>query len=321
MKQSQSYLSTIMSGRFTISEQRILLKIVERAQLLIKTQGPIKAHMDKPYSLDGFNYVFRLPVSEVLGGRSHNYAPIRQALRNLKGINIEYYDRTKKLWCASNLIYNIQMDEERGIIVFSCSNWLVRYILDFSHGGFRTYDLNIALSLRNPFASRLYVMFASVTKPVQFQYAALRKILGVGDKYTRPSDFIRRVLRPAAKEIESKGGNGFSFALLHENPHRSRSAVKSIVFTPCKREGREQNVSDQLRTLEQSVPDTLLVYLRTSLHFTIAELTKKQSVLSQFVLLDNWPDKFTAIVERARRGRKGKGYIMKAIMNEVAAMQ
>lgn len=321
MKQAQSYDSILMRGKFSVYELRIIAKIVQRAQPLLEAQGKFSEFMHQAYAMDGYNVVFHVPFSELAGDKTHNYGPLRRALRSLADTwQVEYWDRVKRVWCHTPIIYNVIVEERAGLVTFSCAEWFVRYIADFRRGGYRVYDYAVAVSLHNPFATRLYMLMSSVSRPVVYSLASLRSILGVDDKYARVSDFVRRVLKPAASELAAREVNGFRYELIREVEGRKHSAVKNIRLIPVKRSKVEINVSQQLVELSESLPEVLVQYLRTQLGFSINEMSGNKETLRKFVLLDDWQLKLGRMVDRMRKGRKNHGYLIQAMKNEVAGL-
>lgn len=314
MYQAQSYYSVILKGQFSIYEMRILLNIVRRARLLMKGQGKYSDFLNQAYSVDGFNLVFAIPLSELAGGKSHNYTYIKEAARHMEhDWQIEYYDKQTRKWYLTSMIYNVQLDERSGVLVFSAAEWLVQYICDFRNGGYREYDFELAMSMRSPYAARLYLLTCSQTAPRVYSIDTLKSILGVADKYTRPNDFIRRCIEPARRELEKRNANGFSYEVLRQYAHKPHSTPVSLRFNPVKREKRSANITEQLSVIKEKIPPLLTQYMTRQLQFTYKELANNETALVSFVTMPSWETIFTDIVSRARRKSKGHGYIIAAM--------
>lgn len=315
MKQVQSYNSVVMRGDFSIYEMRILLHIVRRAQPLY--QGRKYADvLKRGVCTDGINMNFALPLADLLGRKSHNYEPLKQAIREMeREWHVEYYDSNKHIWHASTIIYNVSIEERAGMMRFSAPRWLIDYIADFRNGGYRIYDFETAMGLRNINAARLYLLMCSQEQARTIPIDELKKMLGVENKYKQTTDFVRRCIEPAKEELERKKANGFVYSLKREGD-RPKGKVVAIIFKPIKREQRDRNISTQMEEMKSKVNDALMNYMSYQLHFTFKELNSNAKTLEAFCKIENWQVKFGDIVDRARRKRKNKGYIIAAMKHE-----
>lgn len=313
MKQVQSYYSVIFKYRFNIYEMRILLKIVQRARIVTLNKGKYSDFLKKAYSSDGINVNFAFSVEELRGSRTHNYEPLKAALRHMRDEwVVEYYDKSSKIWRYTSIISNIELDEGNGMVRFTCAKWLLDFILDFRNGGYREYDFDIAMSLHNPFATRFYLITCSQTSTQTWRLDSLRSILGLKDKYPRTYDFMRRVIDPAMKELEKRNVNGFKYEYCRQYSFAEKKYIELIKIIPIKRGNKEINISEQITEYNKNVPELVTLYLSQSFGFSWKELKPNQKLLHDFTLLDNWQSKFYEICERTRRKRKNHGYMIQA---------
>lgn len=316
MKQVQSYNSILLKCNFSIYELRILLAIVRRAQPLY--QGHLYSDVFKNgICTDGLNMNFSIPLSDMLLNKSHNYGPLKAAiLRMEKEWHVQYYDNRKKAWFASSMIYNVQLYETKGIFKFSCPKWLIDYIADFRNGGYRVYDYEHALELRNPNTARLYMLFSNDNTKIHYiSIDDLKSMFGLENKYKRADSFIKRVIEPAKKQLEEKGYNGFSYDIVRENPDRKRSPIIGINFYPVKREKR--NIEQERMEIFETIPEVLKNYLSYQVGFTYAEIAHNRKTIADFCKLDAWQDKFSEIIDRTRRKRRNHGYIINSFKKEI----
>lgn len=316
MRQAQSYYSAVFKGKFSTYEMRILFKIVQRARGLMKSQGRYSDFMNRAYKTDGFNLVMAFPVSELIGGKSHNWDAIKSAVRGLKAWHVEFYDIVKREWHIGSMVDNATLKEREGILVVSVSQWLVDFLCDFRNGGYREYTFEIAMSMRNPYAARFYVLTASMNKPFVYSFDFLREVMGVKDKYPRAHDFIRRVVEPAARELEERGANGFRYEIERQFKEKPRSKVIGLKIIPVKRELRESRIEDQRMDLAAAVPSSIRNFLASQFGFSFKELRGNKETLAAFCGLDGWQDRLLDITERARRLGKNHGYIIAAMKSE-----
>lgn len=321
MKQVQSYISVMLNGKFSVYQMRIFLKIVQRAQALMKANGGrYSDYINKAFCMDGYNVNFAVPVQEIVGGKCHNYSPLKEAILTMEsGWIVQHYDWDKRVWRATPVIYNAEIEEQSGILRFTCANWLVSYITDFRRYGYRSYDYDVAMSLRNPNTAKLYLLTCSQDKSLQYSLDTMKRWLGVENIYKRPADFARRCLEPAKKELEKLGVNGFDYEFTHERKDKKTSPITGVVLKPVKR-GKAEEVKNAAETNAEvwtSIDKTLVNYLVTNVGFTIKELSKVKDDLIAFTALDDWRWKITDIITRARQKRKNHGWIIQAVRGEI----
>lgn len=316
MKQAQSYNSVVMRCDFSIYEMRIMLFIVKRAQSLYqgrKYSDVLKAGI----CTDGINMNFAIPISELLGGKSHNYEPLKESIRRMeKEWHVEYYDGYNRIWHTSSVIYNVSLEERTGLMKFSSAKWLMDYIADFKNGGYRIYDFELAMSLRNVNSARLYLLMCSQNSERTIGIEDLKKMLGAEGKYKQAGDFVKRCIEPAKKELEDKKCNGFVYSINREY-NRKRGKVVSLTFKPIKREEDSINISKQKELICEKIDNVLVNYLTYQLRFSMSEIKGNAKTLQKFQTLPDWQRIFGDIVDRARRKRKNHGYIIAAMKKEI----
>lgn len=325
----QSYLTTIMHGDFSLYETRIFVKIVEHANQLIVGKK-VSSLLGKAVSVDGITANISIPIREILTDGTNDYSKVYKAACSLSNKSIEYYDRKKGKWSSNaspdgkggvryytHLIDNIRYPEGDGMLKCTCATWLLQYILDFVNGNFSMYDLATALTLPTAYSVRMYWLTCSMSKPIPYPLQMLREMLGVGDKYPQPKDFIRRVIAPPAKVLEKRGLNGYAYKAIHKYEHSKTSKITAILLIPIK---RQQQTPQQLTArlpANSWVPADLRQYLTTKFDFTNQDISKIKSDLFEFSRLHNWRDILVRIAHNAAKKRTGKGYIINAIRSEI----
>lgn len=320
MNQAQSYYSVIMRYRFNIYQMRILLKIVQRARIATRGKGKYSDYLEKAYTADNINYNFVIPYEELTGGKTHNLNPIKEALRDIENNwHVEHWDRKQGMWCYTSLIYNCRIDEHNGIVMFSAAKWLIDYILDFKNGGYREYDFEIAMSLRNPFAARLYMLMCSTTKEMKWKIENIKDFLGLAGKYKRASDFVRRVLEPAKNELDKQNVNSFRYEVSKSYDVKASSYISYVTLYPIKRSALSKNLQEQVDEYKQAIPALLTNYLAQQFQFSWRELKSNQTTLAAFVKLKSWQTILQDIAIRAKRKRAGHGYLIAAMKSEIKA--
>lgn len=317
--QAQSYYSVILRGRFNIYEMRIMLKIVQRTRVL--TDGRWNDLLKRRIDTSSLSLDYAIPVAELIGGKSHNYEPIKDAARAMKAWQIEFYEKERRIWHLASMIENVELDERAGILRFSTPKWLVDYMVDFRNGGYRSYDFEIAMSMRNPYAARFYLLTCSQTDDIYMQLDSFKKVLGIEGRYPKFYDFERRVLQPAMRELERRGVNGFVYREQREFKDNPRSAVKGVWIHPIKRGKKERNISEIVGEIKRDLPELFTQYLMIQWKFTSIEMANNKKTFLAFTSLEDWQNALIEISDRARRKRKGHGYLIEGMKGKIAEQE
>ena len=168
------------------------------------------------------------------------------------------------------------------------------------------------MSLKTSNAVRMYMLTCSMTRPISYSVEFLKEVLGVPGMYTQTRDFIKRCIEPAAKELEDAGVNGFSFS-----PEYDGRKVAKILLRPVTRAKKSRKELTAMAGLSAWCPPAMKNYLMMSCGFTSRELSANKTTLFEFSKLQGWQDVLLMIIERQRRKRKSKGYIIAAMKLEI----
>lgn len=304
----QSYLTTIMRGDFTLYEIRIFMKIVEQANTAL-VGVKVSNNLHKAFCADGVNCNLSFPIDEVLTPGSHDYQAVYKALKSLMKKKIERYDPLTRTWCAATLVNNIRVPRGNGVVSFVVAKWVMEYIINFLYGNFSRYNLRSALKLKSPYAVRLYWLTCSMKDPVKYSIAMLRAMLGVGNKYGQTKDFIKRCIEPAREMLEKENLNGFNYQKIV-----LKNKCTAIQFFPIKRENPSTEELNAQLSESSWIDPALKMYLQQQAMFKQSELAAHKDLMYQFGMIPDWQDKIVEIVNRARKKRANKGYIIKAML-------
>lgn len=314
--QIQSWLTSVMRGKFSLYETRIFAKIVESVQGKIKEEGGVTLCVGRQLSKDGVNAVFECRIKDLLNVGSHRYAEVKNALESLMHKEVYFQDEKKKIYKASYFINNFIWNSEEGKVTISTPDWLLQLILDFKKGA-SIYNLDIAMTFRRASTVRLYMLLCGQRNPITYPVSFLRSILGVGDnQYSQTRDFIKRIIDPARKEMDDRGCNGFTMQVNKANNAR-KAAITSVTFTPVKREQETKEMAASRVSLGMICPLPLRRYLTMQGIFTDEELGRIKTTLHEYGKLPDYQDSIVRIVERWRKKQATKGYIVKAMRSEV----
>lgn len=302
-----------MKGDFSVYEIRIFMKIVEHANHLIQGERVSKL-IGKAICTDGINCNFSVPLKEI-GGDTHHGDEFKKALHELHNKDIEFYDTNTHTWHLCSVIDNINIIEGDSTLYFTTPRWLINYILNFINGNFTMYDLQAAMSLPSAYAVRMYWIVCNQSRPLKFSIAILRQMLGVPDnKYNTTKDFVKRCVETPQHMLEERNLNGFNYKML-KGEHGK--AYKYIEIAPVKRQLKSPSQEVAGAALGAWCDPILRQYLTNQCNFTIKELSPHKDLLMKYSHIEKWQEKIVMINERARKGRKGKGYIINAMKSEV----
>lgn len=310
-----------MRGHFSLYETRIFCQIVASVQDVIKSEGGLKLTIGRQLSTDELNNIYEIRLKDLMDVGAHRNDQIKAALERLKHKEVIFTDETKQLYKSSYFINNFVFDSKNGKVTISVPKWLLTLILDFKCG-VSIYNLEHALTFKRASTVRLYMLLCNQTNPITYSIAFLRNILGVSDEqYKQTRDFIKRTIEPAKCEMDAKGCNSFDYTANKLNEDNPRSGIKSVTFKPLKREQRSKESLSASVSVGLLCPLPLQQYLTYNCNFTRDDLTHIKPVLVDFSRLDGYLDRLVKINERARKGRKGTGYIVNAMKSEIEQSQ
>lgn len=306
-KVAQSYLSTIMKGRFSNIELKFFMQIVKEAQAVFDPDVRLNGYIGKALCPDGIHVRFSLPISEIMSDNSHNYGQVKQAMERLMQKRIEHYDYQERIIKFTPLIADGKIELGTGVVSFECARWALDLILDFSKG-FSLYYFQSALSLRRSSSMRLYMLLCNQRGEITFSIKFLKEMFGNSECYAQTTDFIRRIIAPAREELEKRNLNGFDY-----KTNKKGRVLESITFFPIKREQPTDASELQRGPMSLAVPRPLQQYLMTQCGFTTKELSSNRSTLYRFTQVPLWQKRLDKIIENYRKKRAGHGYIINAM--------
>ena len=305
----QSFIYSVARVKLSLYEQRILLKVIEHAQVVLK--GKLIKNMLSRMEHDLDNVKIELTVSYVLTEGRQHYEQVKEEDRSLMSRKFEFWDTEAKAWYSSPLIYNVAYVQGSGLLSFYVSKMLFDVALDFTRG-FCRYDLETALTLSNPHAVRLYALLSNQTHPIIYPIADLKKMFGVEDKYKQTRDFIKKIIDPCKNALDDTGCNTFTYSKIYD-----KNAVKALQFvTIKKRKETASELADEVR-MKRLGNNEILVVMISYMGFTTKELSAHKVLLNEFCKLPFAQDQIYAIERRFRKKKKSKGYVIAAIRDEV----
>lgn len=299
----QSYIFSRVRSGLNITEMRILLRVVEAAQDELRGFVVRKGMVQRSHSLCGT--VVRIPLRSIIPPGSHHYEIAAEALKTIVGKIVEYRDTAAAKWKVASLcpLVNIRTDEN--IAEVHVFDWVWDAILDFS-AGYVQYDLSIALRLRSPYSLKLFFLMANQKQPICYSFAELYRLMGCEGKYTKPNDFFRRVIVPAANELKKKATWACDVAARKDGRN-----LDHVIFFPFEQKEKYNPTIVEKQVIAQLPPGAndreVYSYLRYNIGFEPREIAANRKLVDEFSANVESPVAFLASL-REKAQMKGNVY-------------
>jgi hypothetical protein len=310
----QSYIVTSARYDFNVYEKRILCRIVEMIQYLIDGK---KLNVGYSINEDLFgDRKFTMPVAAFLSGEEDNhYDRAKAALRSLEEKKFEYEDN--EWWTIIHIIEKVRLKKNDSYVTFEVRKELYEAFMDFSKG-FRKFELKTTMMFSSVYTMRFYELISGKTDPVNYDYKALKLMLGLQDKYKRINDFTKDVIDAAQKELDAKSPYTFQYT-----PYKHGRKIAGWTFTPIYQpEFRDPELEHRELAkrvnLSWSLPREVRMYLRDNWIFSNEEIKRNIDVFQAMYVRGNMIEWLAGDVKaRALRAKNPKGYLINAMKKEL----
>lgn len=312
--QRQSYIFTTMHGTQSLYENRIIIKIVEACQNYInKRYEMITRGYDGTQVQLPDNERIEIRSRDIMPDQSRHYELIKEAAISLQRKLYEYWDTDRKTWGNTALIYNVRYNTGTGTLSFYIAKKTLETIIDFTKG-FSTYSMETAIEMPTANAARLYILMAGQRKAVTFPLESLKSMYGVTDKYDRSSDFIKRVIAPAADAINQSGKIGITY-----RPCKTGNKITGITFGTTLPKAQHEEATRGNNLTGTPVFKAISITLIGDARFTYQETRNNQGTINNFCMLPEPLTRLKHIIFRSQGKDRPKAYIMGAMKSEVTA--
>lgn len=273
---------------------------------------------------DGSRYI-TFSIGRVMANAvDHNYDDAEEALRKLESLFFEYRD--EKVWKSRALITDPEIDKVEHVARFRIPLEIWEAVQNKTEG-YRVFCPSVAYKVKSPYSYRLYKLISGQKQPISYKLEEIKKMLGVGDKYSRVVDFCKRVLDTSVNELKETSDWYFDYELKSSVEakaavKRGRPALDLIVFYPRQNlDKRSVQKEAQLHTGGNAavlLPSNLLRHLKTKIGFSDAEINNSRVIVPAYeimkdkllaLLLDN-----TVIIDTAN---EKKSFTIGIIKNHV----
>lgn len=248
----ESYIFSTSERNFSIYSERLLMRIVEVAQrqvlgLDFRSGADIGQVEIGPLG----DARLEIPIRSLLGPGNTNYSQAKAAIVELmknpyfveqpkmKGGKPVFDEKGKPEFelIGHQILNDCQVNVKPGIAVISVNEHTWGRILDFSKG-YRRFDMLASLQLSKTCSVRMFRLVSNQKYPITFTIDHLRSMWGLKGKYADNSDFIRRTIVPAKKELDEKAPWSFDYNVNFTESaevnkgRRGRKSIVSVTFFP-----------------------------------------------------------------------------------------
>jgi len=264
----QSYILTTAKYDFSVYEKRILYRLVEAFQHLLKgkrLEGRLKVEKD----LFG-EYNITMPISDFLVDENdHNHARVKKALKDLESKSFEYED--DRVWELIRIIQSPSVLKYDSLVTFRIQPKIFDAILNFSKG-YRKYELKTAMEFKSTYAMRFYELLSGQKRHLTYKIDDLKLMFKVEGKYKLTANFIRKVVDVAKRELDEKSPYSFEY-----KTNKLGRKIISVTLYPVYMAKNRDPLLERKELGKQVSPgwdlDRIVVnYLRENFGFTDVEI-------------------------------------------------
>lgn len=133
---------------------------------------------------------------------------IKQLLNGLMKESI-YFKEIKQngknaIWGKYNLISGFEYDDETENFTIACSERVYDLLVSYLEIGYTPINVENYLSLRNSYSKRMYDLlrlWSGSKNKINYTVRELKELLILENKYSKYSDFKKKVIKPSIKEL------------------------------------------------------------------------------------------------------------------------
>ncbi len=210
---------TMMRHDYSLIQIRILVTIVEYMQSML--HGILNKSKRQPSlfaeeELDGDGRVEVRTQFKTLGVDPNHYPQLRQSLKMLAAIPVEipYKTADRRSYLKVTNLCDVYYPEDPGLYekyaVLKIDRTVAERLVSLDLG-YHRLGKQIVFACKNRYTQRIYMFIESWLDKggTRIKTIEFRKMLRLESNYKKFTDFTRRVLEPAKKELETMATNGF----------------------------------------------------------------------------------------------------------------
>ncbi len=209
---------TMMRHDYSLIQIRILVTIVEYMQdrlhgILNKGQ---QLELFTPEELDSDNRIEVRTQFKTLGVDPNHYPQLRQSLKMLAAIPVEipYKTADGRSYLKVTNLCDVYIPDDPGLYekyaVLKIDRTVAQRLVSLDLG-YHRLGKQIVFACKNRYTQRIYMFIESWLSKggTRIKTIEFRRMLRLENNYKKFTDFTRRVLEPAKKELQSLAENGF----------------------------------------------------------------------------------------------------------------
>ncbi len=210
---------TMMRHDYSLIQIRILVTIVEYMQSML--HGILNKSKRQPSlfaeeELDGDGRVEVRTQFKTLGVDPNHYPQLRQSLKMLAAIPVEipYKTADGRSYLKVTNLCDVYIPDDPGLYekyaVLKIDRTVAERLVSLDLG-YHRLGKQIVFACKNRYTQRIYMFIESWLDKggTRIKTIEFRKMLRLESNYKKFTDFTRRVLEPAKKELETMATNGF----------------------------------------------------------------------------------------------------------------
>tara|TARA_B100000459_G_scaffold124714_1_gene77373 strand:+ start:336 stop:1373 length:1038 start_codon:yes stop_codon:yes gene_type:complete len=315
LKITQSYLFTTARYDLSVTQKRILYRIVELLQILYEGKS-MKELKESNFRINTDLFgrqSFMIPTCKVLN-EDDNHTAIRRAFEGLIKKTITLVDNDIEL-VMLNIFQKAKYHKNTGVMEFVPTKELL-LTFELAAVNWKSYELAAAFSLKSTYSMRFFELFNSQKQPISYTIKEMKRWFGAEKKYSSNYDFFRYVLEVARKELKESCPVYFTYKKNKSAGSRSYTSVTFFIHQNPK------NIKPAriLRKVEDYLPVKLISYLKSEWHFTDTGILNNINDFCNAHKKLKWQlSKFDEIKATAvhSRTRNMPGYLIKSIRDAV----
>lgn len=309
----ESYVMAISKAHLTTYEARLLLVAINSGQALLKHRQLSHEHGVLQHTYNMVELV--VPINEITTEKGQHYEHVINAARNLTLKNFTWRDDTKRgggHWVTCPWVLRAEHLPRSGSVKMILDKRFYDALYNFTLGHCK-FDLQRALTFKSAVTARLYPLINTQRRPITYTIEGLKELLGVGDKYKRGNDFVKRCIEPAKKEMDASEGNTFIY---HAVKGANNKITHITITTQWRATDEEKNAS--FASIREKIGREMMLLLIQHGGFTSMQISRNMRTVERFAAKQNAVNELCVIIDRARRKRPAnmQGYIINAMKEE-----
>lgn len=268
----ESWIFALSSRNFSIFAERLLLRLVQVAQVQVLGADFKGGESIGQVSIGSLGDArVEIPIKGLLSDGTNNYTQAREAILEL--MHSPYFVERPKMrngrpvynedgtqmyeFVGHQILNNCSLNIKPGYAIVDVNAETWRAMLDFSKG-FRKFDLETALRLKLVSSFRIFPLLSNQKSPITMTIDQLHRLWKIDERdpdtgkylvYPDTYSFIKRMVEPAKQELDEKSAWSFNYVKNYADDEadgvkrRGKKAVTSITFIPVHRIVQESGVN------------------------------------------------------------------------------